>query len=54
MKLFRADNTEGYTDTELDDLNAEWDSVVDEMQLEVYTEAYNTEADAFSNEVAKR
>lgn len=54
MKLFRDDNTDGYTDDELDTLNDEWEARVTEMGLEEYTEEYYSEAKSFSGEVAGR
>lgn len=31
---FRDDNTEGFTQTQLDDLNKRWDTLADEMGLD--------------------
>lgn len=52
--LFRTDNTEGYTQMELDELNSEWTDRGDEMELEEFTPVYDIAADEFSNEVARR
>ena len=53
MKLFRTENTEGYTDVELELLNAEWSAIVEAKNLEEYTEEYDIRAKEFSNTVAK-
>lgn len=52
--LFTDDNTEGYTEGQLDSLNAEWEIRVESLKLEEYTEKYNDEAKAFGDEVAGR
>ena len=54
MELFRTDNTEDYTDTELDALNKEWQARVEYLDLEEYTDEYNVQAKAFCDDVAKR
>ena len=54
MELFRADNTIGYTDAELELLNAEWSAIVEAKNLEEYTEKYDIQAKEFSDSVAKR
>ena len=54
MTLFRADNTIGYTDAELELLNAEWSAIVEAKNLEEYTEKYDIQAKEFSNSVAKK
>jgi len=54
MKLFRDDNTEGYTSAELDDLNAEWETLVEENGLDEFTEEYNIQASAFSDTISRR
>ena len=54
MKLFRDDNTEGYTSEELDALNAEWEARVRKNDLEIYTDEYNLAADWFVEEVSRR
>jgi hypothetical protein len=54
MKLFRDDNTEGYTPDELDALNAEWEQRVEDLELDKDSEEYDTQAKAFSDEVSSR
>jgi len=53
-RLFRQDNTEGYTDTELDELNTEWIEKARELYIDPYTEEYDVEAKRFADEVARR
>lgn len=50
MKLFRNDNTEGYTTEQLDALNAEWEARAAERSTEDYEQA----AKAFCDEVSGR
>lgn len=47
-------NTEGYTEYELADLNFEWDSIVESEELEEYTEDYNIRYSQFCDEIARR
>ncbi len=54
MKLFRNDNIEGYTQDELDRLNAEWEVRVNSMSLDEFTEDYDFQAKVFCDEVAGR
>ena len=54
MKLFRTDNTEGYSDEKLDSFNAEWQEIVEREKLEENTEAYDIAAKFFSDVVARR
>ena len=54
MKLFRNDNTEGYSDFQLDTLNLEWSLIVARDGLEEYTEAYDIAASDFADEVNGR
>ena len=54
MDLFRTDNTEGYTQAQLDTLNAEWQERVEKLNLEEYTDEYDREAKRFDDEVARR
>ena len=54
MDLFRTDNTEGYTQQELDALNTEWENRVKQFDLEEYTEEYDFQAKCFCDEVARR
>ena len=51
-QLFRPDNTSGYTQDELDTLNAEWRER--SMYMEIGTDNYQLAADAFCLEVSKR
>jgi len=52
MKLFRDDNTEGYTVAELDALNERWEEKIEELGLEDNTDEYNREASAFADKIA--
>ena len=54
MKLFRTENTKGYTEAELELLNAEWFAIVEAKNLEEYTEKYDIQAKEFSDRVAKK
>ena len=54
MKLFRTENTNGYTDAELSALNEEWAIMVETNALEEYTDEYDIQAKEFSNKVAKK
>lgn len=54
MKLFREDNTDGYTTEERDTLNAEWEAKTEAESLEEHTDEYNEAAKKFSDEVASR
>lgn len=54
MKLFRSDNTEGYTDAQLGALNAEWEMRADRLGLKEGTEEYDLCAKSFCDEVGRR
>ena len=54
MKLFRNDNTEGYSTEQLDALNTEWEARAAERSLEEGTEDYEQAAKAFCDEVSGR
>jgi hypothetical protein len=53
-ELFRKDNTAGYSDAELDVLNAEWTAIIEAEGLEPHTEEYNQRAHWFCDSVAGR
>jgi hypothetical protein len=53
-KLFRLDNTEGYSQEQLDTLNAEWKARFLVLGLEPGTEEYEDAAKAFCDAVARR
>ncbi len=53
MRLFRQDNTEGYSDAQLEALNAEWEQRVADTNLEPGAE-YDFQAKAFCDEVSRR
>jgi len=53
-ELFREDNTEGYTQEQMDALNAEWDKRAEEKGLEPGSSEYEREAKWFCDEVAHR
>ena len=52
--LFRTDNTQGYSQNELDELNAEWDERARELGITPDSDDYHCEAKAFCNGVSKR
>ena len=54
MKSFNENNTEGYSQTELDALNTEWAEIVASQNLEEYTEEYDFAEKAFSDVVSRR
>jgi len=54
MKAFNEYNTDGYTNEELESLNKEWESIVEEKSLEPYSNEYDIELKKFQDEVAKR
>ncbi len=54
MKSFNDDNTEGYTVEELNELNAEWEGIVESESLEEYTEEYYIREKQFADDVARR
>ena len=54
MEPFRQDNTEGYADAELLEINAEWWGIADDMQLEQYTPEYEDARKQFCDEVSRR
>jgi len=54
MKSFRHDNTDGYTEEELDALNLEWEQIVDDSDLEGFTDEYYEREKAFTDEVSRR
>jgi len=54
MKLFREDNTEGYTTEEMNELNSEWEARAESEGLEEGTDEYNEAAKQFCDEVARR
>lgn len=53
-KLFRPDNTEGYTQQQLDQFNAEWERHVSDLGLEDGTDEFYDAAKQFCTEVAAR
>ncbi len=54
MRLFRTDNTEGYTHSQIDQLNREWERIAEELNLEENTDEYDREAKKFADAVARR
>jgi hypothetical protein len=53
-QLFNTQNTQGYTQEELAELNAEWENIVKKKGLEKFTDEYKEAAQNFSDEVARR
>ena len=54
MKLFRQNNTEGYSDAELDAMNEEWEERARKAGLEEDTDEWEEAAKRFSDEVSGR
>ncbi len=56
MKSFRNDNTDGYTDSELDILNEEWEGRVKQLGINIDDDPdeYDLQSKWFADEVAKR
>ena len=54
MESFRDDNTTGYSQTELDELNREWNEIVKISNLEEFTDEYYDRQQQFDDEVARR
>lgn len=52
--MFTSENTQGYSEPELDALNSEWNGRVIENALEPGTPEYERAKKAFSDEVAQR
>lgn len=53
MKLFRKDNTEGYSQEQIDYFNKMWEQFVAENDLKEYTDEYDFEAKAFRKRAAR-
>ena len=51
MELFREENTEGYTQTQLDTLNIEWQE--QSKNLEEDTDEYDLQAKWFADKIAR-
>jgi len=51
---FTAENTTGYTDTELDTLNAEWAAIVKAERLSPESDEYYQREKQFQDDVSKR
>lgn len=54
MNLFRNDNTEGYTQDQLEELNNEWQEKVEETLIEEHTDEYDFQAKCFADAVSRR
>jgi len=54
MKLFLEEFSPGYTTSQLDAFNTEWEARAEELKLEEYTEEYDFQAKAFCDEIARR
>jgi len=52
--MFTIYNTEGYTQEQLDALNAEWEARAADLGLEQGTEEYDFQEKKFSDEVSRR
>lgn len=51
---FRIDNTDGYSNQELEALNREWEARALDQELAPGTDEYEQAAKTFANEVARR
>jgi len=54
MELFRFDNTDGYTQSQLDSLNSEWAALAMELGLDPEDDEYKQAASNFGDEVSRR
>ena len=54
MKPFRLDNTTGYTQAELDCLNAEWDAIVEAENLLDDADEFYVREKQFQDAVSRR
>ncbi len=54
MEPFRYDNTEGYTESDLLEINAEWWGFCDDHNLVEYTDTYESERKNFCDNIARR
>ena len=54
MKIFRPDNTEGFTQDQLDVLNDEWEKLAATLGLDPDDDEYDLQAKFFADDVAKR
>jgi uncharacterized protein YqiB (DUF1249 family) len=54
LEEFRMDNTEGYTQEELNSFNAEWVDYCEKHGLDENSPNYQQETKWFSNEIARR
>lgn len=52
--MFSQENTHGYTDAELQALNAEWNAIVEAENLERETDEYYQREKQFNDEVSRR
>jgi hypothetical protein len=52
--MWTTENTQGYTETELDAINAEWEVIVEREGLEEGTDEYYQRQKLFSDDVASR
>jgi len=54
MEMFRNDNTDGYTQAQLDSLNSEWEALATELGLDPDDDEYKQAASNFGDEVSRR
>ena len=52
--MFTEHNTDGYTSSELNALNAEWEARAAKLGLEPHTDEYQQAEKAFADEVSRR
>jgi len=54
MEMFRNDNTDGYTQAQLDSLNSEWAALAIELGIDHEDDEYKQAASNFCDEVSRR
>ena len=54
MKEFNEYNTDGYTKDQIDDLNDEWEKIVQDLGIKPGTDEYDNAAKNFADEVSRR
>jgi len=54
MKIFRSDNTDFYTEQQLEELNSEWEALAADLDLDPEDDEYKLAASNFMDEVASR
>ncbi len=52
--MFTQQNTDGYTDNQIDDLNSEFNDIIESENIEIDSDDYYRIAQSFSDHVAQR